>query len=141
MVFRLSPIPSVMGCNDGPLELCLAPDVDATSTVYGGLFWIYRPDSIFQSWTWKYYSHLDIISRATCMLDLVPCQLFPYGLKRIKARDKLRSSKGGCMDVVKGLGRFTPTAMLSAIRTSVHRMHMSGCFLTAFGFGMVRRIM
>jgi hypothetical protein len=54
MVSRLSLVLSIMGCNDGPLELCLAPDVDTTSTFYGGLLWIYSLDSIFQSWcTWS----------------------------------------------------------------------------------------
>jgi hypothetical protein len=49
MVFGVSLVPSIMGCHDGTMELCLAPDVDTTSAFYGGLFWIYSSHSIFQS--------------------------------------------------------------------------------------------
>lgn len=106
MVFRVSLVPSIMGCHDGTMELCLAPDVDTTSAFYGGLFWIYSSHSIFQSgrkcpptpWSllgtpwlnWnqckarKYYSHFDLIYYATCLLDMVSCQLFSDGFKRVR---------------------------------------------------------
>jgi len=136
VVSRLSPLLSIMGCNDGPLELCLAPDVHTTSTVYGGLFWLYSLDTVFQSWSWKHYSYLDIISRTTCMPDLVPCQLFPYGLQRIKACDKLRGPKSRCLDdgVKDGEILSKLQSVFFAIMASVHRMYMSGWFSITSSF-------
>ena len=101
MVFRFSLVLSIMGRNDGTYELCRPPDVDTTSTFYGGILWIYRPYSIFQSrcesfpdleagclcWLTcvsiarKQYSDFDIVSVANRMLSMVPHKLLPYGLK------------------------------------------------------------
>jgi hypothetical protein len=140
MVFRVSLVPSIMGCHDGTLELCLAPDVDTTSAFYGGLFWIYSSHTIFQFGckhspscgslghsrlpllkqnscaARKYYPHFDLITCATCMLDLVPCQLFPDGLKRVSLPLFLR--KASSFLTYQAACRLDPTLSLGLNKMS-----------------------
>lgn len=73
MVFGVSLIPSIMGCHDGTLELCLAPDVDTTSAFYGGIFWIHSSDSVFQPGC-KLSSHREApLTIRSCLTDLCFC--------------------------------------------------------------------
>jgi hypothetical protein len=117
MDFGLSIVPCLVGSYDGTLELCDAPDVYTTITLYRSLFWINRTHSIFQSrsksslpWVHdmsfqtdddaarEYDLDSDIVHNTISMSDLVSCELFPNGQLRFAPGNKFWCAESGSLD-------------------------------------------
>ncbi|QSZ30433.1 hypothetical protein DSL72_004956 [Monilinia vaccinii-corymbosi] len=127
-------IPRIMGRDDGPVDVHEPPDISATPSIYGDLFWIDRVDPILQSGASKQASDIDLGDYSNNMLDLVSCQLLSHGVQRSSIRNELWSQSSGCVDVRIGswrrLGQF-PQANLSKLYSYTIVNHLDH-FLTRF---------
>jgi hypothetical protein len=134
MVSRLSTIPSIMGSHDGSMDLRSAPSLNAAPAIHSSILWINRSNALLQSrrkskppslpvsrlnptffrphthtnsrtLARKFHPHAHKLHLPTRMPDLVPSQLLPHGIQRSAARDDVRRSARGCVDVGLGLAR------------------------------------
>lgn len=127
MVARLRVILGLMGCHDGPHDLCLPPYINTTPALHSSIFWLHRshivlftrckfwllplllatiPQHNHESRLTLLLSsaeeyHLDplLCHHPACLFALVSCQLFPYGLKRSAPRHHIWRKTSCCLDV------------------------------------------
>lgn len=99
MVFRLRSILGIMGCDDGPMDICFAPDVHTTVAIYCSIFWLDWSHSLFFTRIEKHNLDIDLVDSSASMPAMVSSQLFPDGLKWSSSCNEFRSKKGSCVDV------------------------------------------
>jgi len=99
MVLRLRAILGIMGCDDGPMDICSAPDVHPTTSIYCSIFWFDWSHSLLFTRIEKPNLDIDLVDSSASMSPMVSHQLFPDGVERSSSCYEFWSQKGSCVDV------------------------------------------